>query len=182
MDVRDTGVVVREARPQEYATVGELTVEVYVGEGYIRASSPYVDELADPARRAASARILVATHADRIIGSLTLARPGSTYAETALPGELELRMLVVAKAARGLGAGTALVRTVIDSARAEGFAAVALTTMPAMVEARRIYDRLGFLPVPSRDWQTSFGDPLHVLRLSLDPDGREFADRSAAIR
>ncbi|WUD70041.1 GNAT family N-acetyltransferase [Nocardia sp. NBC_00508] len=177
MDVRDTRVVVRMARPEEYDAVGELTVEVYVGEGYVRAASPYVAELADPARRAASTRILVATHADRIVGSLTVARPGTPYAETALPGELEFRMLAVAKSGRGLGAGTSLVRSVIDLARAEGFAAVALTTMPAMVEARRIYDRLGFLPIPSRDWRTSLGHPLHVLRLPLDPDARESSDR-----
>ncbi|MBF6296840.1 GNAT family N-acetyltransferase [Nocardia amamiensis] len=167
MDLRETGVVVRTATPEEYDAVGELTVEVYVGEGYVRASSPYVEELADPSRRAASTRILVATHSGRIVGSLTVARPGTPYAETALPGELEFRMLAVAKSARGLGAATSLVRTVIHLARAEGFAAVALTTMPAMVEARRIYDRLGFVPVPSRDWRTTLGDTLHVLRLPL---------------
>ncbi len=169
MDVRDAGVVVRAARPEEYAAVGELTVEVYVGEGYVEAGSWYAGELADTARRAAAAGVLVATHADRIVGSLTVAPAGNPYAEIALPGELEFRMLAVAKTARGLGAGTALVRTVIERARAEGCAAVALTTMPAMVDARRIYDRFGFRPVPSRNWRTSAGELLHVLRLPLDP-------------
>ncbi|MGK8523560.1 GNAT family N-acetyltransferase [Nocardia asteroides] len=171
MDACDTEVVVRPARPEEYEAVGELTVEVYVGEGYVRPDSPYVRELADTARRAASALVLVAVHADRVVGSLTVARPGTPYAETALPDELEFRMLAVAKSARGLGAGTALVRRVIGMARAEGFAAVALTTMPAMAHARRIYDRFGFLPVPSRDWRTTLGDPLHVLRLPVDSAG-----------
>ncbi len=171
MDVRDAGVVVREARPDEYDAVGELTVEVYVGEGFVEAGSWYAGELADAGRRAGSARILVATHAGRIVGSLTVAPAGNPYAEIALPGELEFRMLAVAKSARGLGAGTALVRTVIDQARAEGRAAVALTTMPAMVDARRIYDRFGFRPVPSRNWRTSAGELLHVLRLPLDPSG-----------
>ncbi|UAK29718.1 GNAT family N-acetyltransferase [Nocardia asteroides] len=177
MDVYDTEVVVRTARPQDYEAVGELTVEVYVGEGYVRPDSPYVHELADTARRATSARVLVAVHADRVVGSLTVARPGTPYAETALPDELEFRMLAVARSARGLGAGTALVRSVIDTARAEGFAAVALTTMPAMAHARRIYDRFGFRPVPSRDWHTTVGDPLHVLRLPVDSAGAIQADR-----
>ncbi|MEV6254513.1 GNAT family N-acetyltransferase [Nocardia sp. NPDC051911] len=171
MDERDAGVVVRAARPEEYATIGELTVEVYVGESYVEAGSWYAGELADTARRAASARVLVATHAGRIVGSLTVAPAGNPYAEIALPGELEFRMLAVAKTARGLGAGTALVRTVLDLARAEGCAAVALTTMAAMVDARRIYDRFGFLPVPSRDWRTPAGELLHVLRLPLGPSG-----------
>ncbi|WP_327120256.1 GNAT family N-acetyltransferase [Nocardia sp. NBC_01730] len=167
MEVMDTGVVVRTARPDEYDAVGELTADVYVGAGYVQAGSWYAGELADTARRAASAEILVATHAERIVGSLTVARPGTPYAEIAQQGELEFRMLAVAKSARGLGAGTALVRTVIDLARAEGFAAVALTTASAMVDARRIYDRFGFLPIPARDWRTSVGELLNVLRLPL---------------
>ncbi|WP_051186954.1 GNAT family N-acetyltransferase [Nocardia tenerifensis] len=163
----NAGLVIRTARADEYAAVAELTVEVYVGEGFVRPGSPYAAELADTAHRGASAQILVATHADRVVGSLTVARPGTPYAEIALPGELEFRMLAVAKTARGLGAGTALVRTVIDTARAENFGAVALTTMPAMTDARRIYDRFGFVRAPERDWRTPAGELLTVLRLDL---------------
>ncbi len=169
IDAKDTRLAIRPARPDEYAAVGELTVEVYVGEGFVRAGTPYAAELADTAHRGASAELLVAVHADRIVGSLTVARPGTPYAEIARPGELEFRMLAVAKTARGLGAGTALVRTVIDIAKAEGFAAVVLTTMPAMVDARRIYDRYGFVPTPDRDWHTPAGELLTVLRLALAP-------------
>ncbi|WP_433657236.1 GNAT family N-acetyltransferase [Nocardia sp. CA-128927] len=164
----NTGLVIRSARPDEYAAIGELTVEVYVGDGFVRADTPYAAELADTAHRGASAQLLVATHADRIVGSLTVARPGTPYAEIARPGELEFRMLAVSKTARGLGAGTALVRTVIDIAKAEGFNAVALTTMPAMTDARRIYDRFGFIPTPDRDWHTPAGELLTVLRLDLE--------------
>ncbi|MFG1795653.1 GNAT family N-acetyltransferase [Nocardia sp. NPDC049149] len=167
MDAKETGLIIRPATPDEYAAIGELTVEVYVGEGFVREGSPYADELADTGHRAAAAEILVAVHADRIVGSLTVARPGSPYAEIARPGELEFRMLAVGKSARGLGVGTALVRNVIETARAEGFDAVALTTMPVMADARRIYDRLGFRHVPDRDWYTNAGELLTVLRLDL---------------
>lgn len=167
MDQQDAEVVIRTARPDEYAAVGELTVEVYIGEGYVAAESPYARELGDAVHRAESAQLLVATHADRVIGSLTVARPGTRYAEIARPGELEFRMLAVSKRARGLGAGTALVRTVIDLAIAESFDAIALTTMPAMVDARRMYDRFGFVPTPDRDWTTETGIRLKVLRLDL---------------
>uniref|UniRef100_UPI003D79A3FB GNAT family N-acetyltransferase n=2 Tax=Nocardia TaxID=1817 RepID=UPI003D79A3FB len=60
-----------------------------------------------------------------------------------------------------------LVRSVIEIARAESLAAVVLTTMPAMADARRLYDRLGFERVPQRDWTTSSGLPLTVMRLPL---------------
>jgi len=167
MDAKDSELVVRTARPDEYGAVGDLTVEVYVGEGYVRAGSPYVTQLADITHRAGAAQVLVAVHGDRVVGSLAVARPGTPYAEIARPGELEFRMLAVSKSARGLGAGTALIRTVIEMARAESFDAVVLTTMPAMVDARRIYDRFGFVPAPEQDWTTEAGEWLTVLRLDL---------------
>ncbi|TQM31260.1 GNAT family N-acetyltransferase [Nocardia bhagyanarayanae] len=161
-------LIIRAATPEEYAAVGELTVDVYVGEGYVRPGSPYVAELADAERRAAAAaEVLVAVYDDRVIGSLTVASYGTPYAEIARPGELEFRMLAVAKRARGLGAGTALVRTVIEMASERGCEAVALTTMSAMADARRIYDRFGFVAVPERDWTTQAGELLTVLRLPL---------------
>ncbi|MFC9894414.1 GNAT family N-acetyltransferase [Nocardia sp. NPDC127579] len=167
MGAHDAALVIRDATPVEYDAIGELTVEVYVGEGYVRPDSPYTAELGDTATRAAAARILVALHEGRVVGSLTVAPPGTPYAEIARPGELEFRMLAVSKLARGLGAGSALVRTVLGLAEADGYEAVALTTMPAMVDARRIYDRLGFVPVPERDWRTTAGEQLRVLRLQL---------------
>lgn len=163
----DNDPVVRSARPDEFPAVAALTVEVYVGEGFVRPDGEYATELADVARRAETADVVVAVHRDRVVGSLTVAAPGTPYAEIARPGELEFRMLAVSKAARGLGAGTALVRGVVDRARAEGYDAVVITTMPEMADARRIYDRFGFVRTPERDWSTGEGELLTVLRLAL---------------
>ncbi|WP_067569728.1 GNAT family N-acetyltransferase [Nocardia acidivorans] len=163
----DSGVVIRDVEASEYTAVGALTVEVYVGEGHVNPESPYVAELADTATRAASAEILVAVHEGGVVGSVTVARPGTPFADIARDGELEFRMLVVGKQGRGLGVGTALVRKVIEIARAEGWRAVVLTTMPTMQDARRLYDRLGFVHVPERDWKTMAGTPLTVMRLPV---------------
>ncbi|GGK43953.1 GNAT family N-acetyltransferase [Nocardia camponoti] len=157
-------VVIRPARPDEYAAIGVLTVGVYVGDGYVDADEAYAKELADTARRAAAAEVLVAVRDEELLGSLTVAEPGTPYAEIARAGELEFRMLAVAKQARGLGVGTALVRRVIDEAVERGYEAVALTTMGAMVDAHRIYSRMGFAAVPERDWATEDGLQLHVMR------------------
>ncbi|MBF6329189.1 GNAT family N-acetyltransferase [Nocardia transvalensis] len=159
---------IRPIRPEEIRAVGSLTVEVYVGEGYISPESPYVAELSDAETRAREAEVLVAVRDAAILGSLTMARPGTPYAEIARPGEIEFRMLAVAKQARGLGVGTALVHNVIQTARAEGCEAVVLTTMPPMVDARRIYDRLGFIHVPQRDWAPRpNSEKMTVMRLEL---------------
>lgn len=163
---------IRGIRPGEFAAVGELTVGVYAGEGHVASESPYVAELADTATRAGAAEVLVAVRDGRVLGSVTLARPGTPFADIALPGELEFRMLAVSKAARGLGIGGALVDRVVQTARTEGFDAVVLTTMPTMRDARRIYDRLGFTHVPQRDWFTDSGLPLTVMRMAVRPGTR----------
>ncbi len=163
-----SGLEIRTAHPSEYAAISALTVDVYVGDGYVSPEDGYVTELGDVAARAAAAQVLVAIHDEQVAGSLTIAEPGTPYAEIALPGELEFRMLAVAKRARGLGAGTALVRAVIEQARAAGYSAIALTTMATMVDAHRIYERLGFVAVPERNWSTHDGLQLHVMRLALD--------------
>ncbi|WP_306362618.1 GNAT family N-acetyltransferase [Nocardia sp. CC227C] len=161
------GVEIREARAGEFAAVGALTVEVYVGEGHVNPRSDYVSELADTATRAAAAEVLVAVRGDELLGSVTVARPGTAFADIARPGELEFRMLAVAKRARGLGVGSALIDRVVEIARAEGRDGVVLTTMPTMADARRIYDRVGFVHVPERDWRTMAGTPLTVMRRDL---------------
>ncbi|MEU0539350.1 GNAT family N-acetyltransferase [Nocardia sp. NPDC005978] len=170
MGARERVVEIRDARAGEYDAVGRVTVDTYVGEGFINPASAYVAELADTPARARAAQILVAVHEGEIVGSLTVARPGTAFADIARPGELEFRMLAVAKAARGLGVGTALVDAVFEIARAEGFDAVVLTTMPAMVDARRMYDRIGFVHAPERDWFTMAGLPLTVMRFATGPD------------
>ncbi len=163
----EPGFEIRAARPEEFATVGALTIEVYVGEGHVSAESPYVGELFDTARRAEAAEVLVAVREGEVLGSLTVAHPGTEYADIARPDELEFRMLAVAKRSRGSGVGTALVHAVVDEARRAELPAVVLTTMPTMGDARRIYERLGFTHVPERDWATEKGLPLTVMRLSV---------------
>ncbi|MET7437677.1 GNAT family N-acetyltransferase, partial [Streptomyces sp. NPDC005568] len=78
---------------------------------------------------------------------------GNAMAELARPGEAEIRMLAVAPQARGRGAGEALVRACVDRARAtEGCVRVVLSTQRTMRAAHRIYERLGFVRTPERDW------------------------------
>ncbi len=164
MTQSETLVHIRPAAAEDFTAIARLTIDTYVGEGHVHPDSPYVAELADTETRSGAAEVLVAVRDSQLLGSLTIARPGTPYADIAREGELEFRMLAVTGAARGAGVGTALVRTVVDTARDEGFEAVVLTTMPGMAAARRIYERLGFVHVPERDWSTPGGIPLTVMR------------------
>ncbi|MFD4292632.1 GNAT family N-acetyltransferase [Rhodococcus sp. NPDC058505] len=156
-------ITVRPADPADFDAVAALTVDSYVGGGFVAETSTYVERLRDTASRAEDAEVLVAEWDGEVVGSVTIAEPGSPFADVARPGELEFRMLAVSSAARGKGAGSALVRHVLDTAYDRGLQAVVLSTEPEMIEARRIYDRNDFVPAPERDWAPAPGADLTVL-------------------
>ena len=157
-------IEIREVLPAEFETVGELTVQSYVGGGgFVAGGSPYAERLRDTATRVEQGRVLVAVLGDEVVGSLTIAEPGTPFADVAQKGELEFRMLAVSPQARGSGAGTALVRAVIAEAYDRGDHSVVISTQPEMVDARRIYDRNGFVPDPERAWEPIRGMELTVM-------------------
>lgn len=111
---------IRLAEPDEYAAAGELTAAIYVGDGFVPANDPYVDELRDAERRAKEADLLVAVDGDDVLGTVTFCLVGTPYAEISQPDEAEFRQLAVAHAGRGRGIGTALVNACIGRAPEPG--------------------------------------------------------------
>ena len=145
---------------------GALTAEAYHADGLIDDRGEYADELTDAARRAREATLLVAvvppgvapgvdpTHPSQaaLVGTVTLAPAGTSYAEIAEPGELEVRMLAVAPEARRRGIAEELTRaTMLEAVRLDA-RRVVLSTLDAMTSAHRLYERLGFVRAPERDW------------------------------
>jgi GNAT superfamily N-acetyltransferase len=100
-------IVIRPARPEEYPTVAEITAEVCLGDGLLDfgESDPYLGKLRGVAERAAVSEVLVAVDGERVLGSVTFVTDGSPMADFARAGEAEIRMLAVAREARGRGAG-----------------------------------------------------------------------------
>lgn len=154
---------IRPVTPADYETVGELTADVYIAGGFVSEADEYAERLRDTAARAEQAAVVVAEVGGEIVGSVTIAEPESPFADVAETGELEFRMLAVAPTARGKGVGSALVRHVLDVAYERGDRAVVISTQPEMVEARRIYDRNGFVAVPERNWEPVPGTELTAL-------------------
>jgi GNAT superfamily N-acetyltransferase len=62
-------------------------------------------------------------------------------------GELLLDAIAVAGTARGNGIGTLLLEAVFTFARENGFGAVRLEVVDTNPDARRLYERLGFIPM-----------------------------------
>lgn len=148
-------IVIRQARPAEYEALGEITAQAYLQDGLLDFGEydEYLGVLKDVARRAAAAEVLVATDGDKLLGGVTFVPSGGPMADIARSGEAEIRMLAVDHTARGRGAGEALVRACVERARAtEGCVRIVLSSQRTMHGAHRIYERLGFVRTPDRDW------------------------------
>lgn len=60
----------------------------------------------------------------------------------------ELRKMYFLPELRGLGAGAALMQQCLDAARALGYRRCYLETLTGMDDAKRLYRKSGFLPIP----------------------------------
>lgn len=164
-------LTIRPARPEEYAEVGRLTVEAYRASGFlgeVERPDSYALTLADAVTRAAEAELLVAVDADgALLGTVTVALPGSAYAQVSDDTQVEFRMLAVRASARGRGVGEALTRAVLGHAAELGLRGVVLSSAVEMTTAHRIYERLGFRRTPDRDWSPVPGVSLITFRVDL---------------
>jgi ribosomal protein S18 acetylase RimI-like enzyme len=156
-------VHLRPAEPVDLAAVADLVVASYVGEGYIASDSPYITELRAVAARWREAEVLVAVApGGALAGTVTFCRPGTPWAEISQPGEAEFRMLAVASTHRGAGVGRSLVQECLTRAAGIGARQVVISTVSRMQAAQRMYESMGFVRLPSRDWSPRPGVNLLV--------------------
>lgn len=158
--------LVRPARPAEYDAIGELTVAVYGSLDGGTLHPEYAAILRRTAERAATAEVLVAVQGDALLGSVTYVPGPGPQASIAAEGEAEFRTLFVAPEAQGRGAGRGLVQWSVDRARRDGRDRLVLSTMPWMRVAHGLYERMGFVRTPDRDWSPRPG--IHCWAYALD--------------
>jgi predicted N-acetyltransferase YhbS len=97
-------LIIRQATPDEYDTLGEITAQAYLRDGLLDfgESDAYLDELKDVAGRAAAAEVLVAVADGHVLGGVAFVPTGGgPMADIAGPEEAEIRMLAVAHAGHG---------------------------------------------------------------------------------
>jgi ribosomal protein S18 acetylase RimI-like enzyme len=155
----------RPAEERDAAAVTALWTIAYVDEGEGGRTAPYAGR--EFAATAARAAVTVAERLGRVVGVVALTPPGAPDPAVAEPGEAELSRLAVAPGQRRLGIGRLLVAGCGDSARAEGWPAIALWSRPYQVAAHRLYESLGYKRVPGRDRSDETGHRRLVFRLDL---------------
>ncbi len=167
-------MIIREARPDEHAAVGELRDSAYRALGLLPDGSAYAETL----RRfgfGGDCAVLVAVDEadDSLIGTVTL-EPFDPASELAQDDtEADVRAFAVAAQARGKGVGRKLLLAAIEYAEKQGLRRLRLCTQPAMLAAQHLYAATGFSRTPELDFSPVPGLMLRAYELDL-PSGRLF--------
>ena len=162
---------VRPPTSDEFTAAGRVTADAYREFAKPGAGDwdEYLLELANVAGRVDRTDVFVAVEDGRILGCVTLELDQALGDDDKVlpPGVSCIRMLGVDRAARGRGAGRALVQRCIDRSREAGKATVTLRTTRPMKAAQRLYASMGFQRDPARDMVYESGFTLLAFRLEL---------------
>ena len=147
------GVEIREIREDEVESLADLTVRVYEAIDATEGGE-YLPHLRDVAGRMQTCTVLVAVEDGAVIGGVAYVPGPGEWSDRAKEGEAEFRMLVVDPDHQRKGVGEALTQACIDLARRDERDLVILSQR-SLTAAHRLYDRLGFVRAPDRDWYIS---------------------------
>ncbi|KTR82121.1 hypothetical protein NS354_11415 [Leucobacter chromiiresistens] len=160
---------IRRVRPEEYDAVGAMVRAAYAGDYTL--NDEYLAEIEDVAGRDEVSEVLVAVDpvTGDLLGTITVPRAGERLIDDTAENEFDVRLLGVSRAARGRGVGQAIMRHAADMARSRGLDRLVLHTGEQMLPAQRLYERMGFVQIPEREFtiERDIG-PLRILSYGLD--------------
>lgn len=166
-------VEIRDATVEELRQLHEGTLAAYAEyerrmepSAWVGLAGAVQSALTNPAPEVVK---IVALRMGRVVGSVLLFPPsidpyGGAAAASTAP---EIRLLAVAPEERGRGIGRRLVEECIRRARAMGATALGLHTSPTMVEAVRMYEKMGFERHPELDFFPEGAEIVTAYRLEL---------------
>ncbi len=134
-------VNVGEAVPADYPSIREMLQEYAAWLAIDLSYQDFAREVRDlPGEYARPRGGLFIARKDEESAGMVAFRPCSD-------GRAEMKRLYVRPRARGSGAGYLLVERALAEARAAGYEAMILDTLPVMGSAQRLYERFGFRDV-----------------------------------
>ena len=144
---------VREIEESEFEAVANLRVDAFLAAGMVKdRETPYAQYLRTVHDHVQHGHVLVAHVDDVLVGTVTIAPPGTPHADVARDGEWEVRFLAVAVDAWSTGVGDALKDSCNELARTVGVHDLVLSVISHNAGAHRLYSRLGFIREPDRDF------------------------------
>lgn len=155
---------IREAGdPADYAAARDLFREYAAALGFDLGFQDFEHEVAAlPGAYAPPAGCVLLADVDGTTCACVALRPLSE-------GRCEMKRMYVQPGARGHGLGRALTEALIRKARSLGYSHMRLDTLTSMVEARRLYARLGFREIAPYRYNPLPG--AQFFELDLRPEG-----------
>jgi GNAT superfamily N-acetyltransferase len=156
-------LLIRDARPDEHDGLGELMAAVFgslAGFPGPKEQPRYYELLANVGVFATrpDTKVIVAILDDRVVGGVVYFSDVANYGSGGdgvadrEANTSAFRLLAVDLAARGRGAGVALVERCLELARQAGRRQVVIHSSAVMKTARSMYDKLGFVRAPDLDF------------------------------
>lgn len=156
-------LTIRPAHDGDLDRAADICVAAYDAAGQLEPGSPYVIDLRATGERARDGILLVAERDGALVGTATICPPGSTFREIGEDGEVEFRFLAVAPEAQGTGVASALIAAIEQHARDTGAVRLAICVRDTNTGAAAMYERMGFVREPHRDWSPRPGIDLLAL-------------------
>lgn len=169
--------VLREARAEDDAAVGELLVEAFV-ESYARKLPDVVvtahrkADLRNVAAKREVAKVWVAVDGARVVGTIAVWPPGSHRSEAWISGAADLRHLAVARTHRGGLVSSLLIDTAEAWARSNACVAMSLHVRQGAAGVRALYEKRGYQRRPEGDLDQRPEVFLEAFVLPLSPATR----------
>jgi ribosomal protein S18 acetylase RimI-like enzyme len=160
-------VIIRDARTDEHAAVGQLRVSAYRALGLLPEGSRYAETLR-AFGFAGDCTVLVAVdEGNSILGTITLESFGPDSELAKDETEADVRAFAVAAHAQGRGVGRTLLLAAIERAEKRGLRRLRLCTQPDMRAAQHLYEANGFSRTPELDFAPVPGLVLRAYELEL---------------
>ncbi len=140
----------RVARPADIHTVGDLTVRAYLAGQHLKVGDPYEATLRDVGTRLDIT--IIAELNSEIVGSVTVCPSTDPAAEISGDDEWEFRFLAVRPDTWGSGIARRLIAECESRAGHAGAQAIVISVIDQNERAHRLYQRLGYVRIPERDW------------------------------
>jgi predicted N-acetyltransferase YhbS len=162
-------LIIRDARPEEIDEVAQMLKKSYLQ--YQPDMPPhrwqkYLEDILDVRSRLPESQLIVAELNNKLVGTVTL-YPDARAAEILWPEKWAgVRLLGVDPGFRGRGIGQQLMEECVKRAQSNGNTALGLHTTGMMETAKRMYERMGFVRVPSYDFHPA--PDMAVMAYKLD--------------